>query len=207
MATTQARAQQSGKPNIVVMLMDNLGYSELGIYGGGILRGAPTPNIDKLAGEGMRLLNFNVEAQCTPSRSALMTGRFSIRSGTYEVPIGGVPDGLTQWEITIAQLLSRQGYRIRPASGFKIAALADVGDVIRHLQQRLAISCRCKNLLSNGARDLVLGALRSAAFAFLKRCSASHRYLRLFYAPAAPDPALRRLTQASSGPILPRPSF
>jgi arylsulfatase A-like enzyme len=58
----------------------------------------------------MRLLNFNVEAQCTPSRSALMTGRFSIRSGTYEVPIGGVPDGLTLWGVTIAQLLSAQGY-------------------------------------------------------------------------------------------------
>ena len=98
------------KPNIVFILADNLGYGELGVYGGGILRGAPTPRIDQLAAEGMRLLNFNVEAQCTPSRSALMTGRFSIRSGTYEVPIGGVPDGLTQWEITIAKLLSGQGY-------------------------------------------------------------------------------------------------
>jgi arylsulfatase A-like enzyme len=98
------------KPNIVFILTDNLGYGELGVYGGGILRGAPTPRIDKLANEGMRLLNFNVEAQCTPSRSALMTGRFSIRSGTYEVPIGGVPDGLTLWEITIAELLSAQGY-------------------------------------------------------------------------------------------------
>jgi len=98
------------KPNIVFILTDNLGYGELGVYGGGILRGAPTPRIDKLASEGMRLLNFNVEAQCTPSRSALMTGRFSIRSGTYEVPIGGVPDGLTQWEVTIAKLLSEQGY-------------------------------------------------------------------------------------------------
>src|SRR3954468_16931641 len=110
-ARVPAMAQQpSQKPNIVVIFMDNLGYGELGAYGGGILRGAATPNIDKLAGEGMRLLNFNVEAQCTPSRSALMTGRFSIRSGTYEVPIGGVPDGLTQWEVTIAQLLSQQGY-------------------------------------------------------------------------------------------------
>ena len=106
-ATTDA---QTDKPNIVFMLADNLGYGELGVYGGGILRGAPTPRIDGLAGEGMRLLNFNVEAQCTPSRSALMTGRFSIRSGTYEVPIGGVPDGLTLWEVTIAELLSAQGY-------------------------------------------------------------------------------------------------
>jgi arylsulfatase A-like enzyme len=98
------------KPNIVFILTDNLGYGELGVYGGGILRGAATSRIDKLASEGTRLLNFKVEAQCTPSRSALMTGRFSIRSGTYEVPIGGAPEGLTTWEVTIPELLSRQGY-------------------------------------------------------------------------------------------------
>jgi arylsulfatase A-like enzyme len=111
-AYAQVAAKQSDnkKPNIVFILVDNLGYGELGVYGGGILRGAPTPRIDKLASEGTRLLNFNVEAQCTPSRSALMTGRFSIRSGTYAVPIGGVADGLTLWEITIAELLSGQGY-------------------------------------------------------------------------------------------------
>lgn len=100
----------SKKPNIVFILVDNLGYGELGVYGGGILRGAPTPRIDRLASEGNRLLNFNVEAQCTPSRSALMTGRFSIRSGTYAVPVGGVADGLTLWEITIAELLAGQSY-------------------------------------------------------------------------------------------------
>jgi arylsulfatase A-like enzyme len=109
-AQNTGSAPASKKPNIVFILTDNLGYGELGVYGGGILRGAPTPRIDKLASEGMRLLNFNVEAQCTPSRSALMTGRFSIRSGTAEVPMGGAPDGLTQWEISIAKLLSAQGY-------------------------------------------------------------------------------------------------
>src|SRR5215471_20760702 len=60
---------QTPKPNILFILMDNLGYGEVGCYGGGELRGAPTPRIDKLAGEGTRLTNFNVEAQCTPSRS------------------------------------------------------------------------------------------------------------------------------------------
>jgi arylsulfatase len=110
-AETSRRPEAAGrKPNIVVMLADNLGYGELGAYGGGILRGAPTPRLDKLAAEGLRLLNFNVEAQCTPSRSALMTGRFSIRSGTYQVPRGGAPEGLTLWEVTIAELLSAQGY-------------------------------------------------------------------------------------------------
>jgi arylsulfatase A-like enzyme len=108
-ATVTASAQQA-KPNIVFILMDNLGYGELGVYGGGITRGAPTPRIDKLASEGTRLTNFNVEAQCTPSRSAIMTGRFSIRSGTHSVPIGEGLEGLTQWEVTIAELLSGAGY-------------------------------------------------------------------------------------------------
>lgn len=98
------------KPNVVLMLADNLGYGELGCYGGGILRGAPTPRLDRLASEGLRLLNFNVEAQCTPSRSALMTGRFAMRSGTMRVNRGGALYGLTQWEITLAELLASQGY-------------------------------------------------------------------------------------------------
>jgi len=100
----------SGKPNIVFILMDNLGYGEVGVYGGGITRGAPTPRIDQLAAEGMRLTNFNVEAQCTPSRSAFLTGRFSIRSGTHSVPIGEGLDGLTRWEVTLAETLSDAGY-------------------------------------------------------------------------------------------------
>jgi len=91
------------------VLVDNLGYGELGVYGGGALRGAPTPRIDALAGEGMHLTNFNVEAQCTPSRSAIMTGRYAIRSGTHSVPLAGGLDGLTQWEVTIAELLSQAG--------------------------------------------------------------------------------------------------
>src|SRR4051794_24372863 len=98
------------RPNIVFFLWDNLGWGEVGCYGGGVLRGAPTPRIDALAAEGLRLLNFNVEAQCTPSRSALLTGRHAIRSGTQSVPISGGPDGLTRWEVTIAQALADAGY-------------------------------------------------------------------------------------------------
>jgi len=100
----------SKKPNIVFFFWDNLGWGEVGCYGGGILRGAPTPRIDSLAADGMKLLNFNVEAQCTPSRSALLTGRHPLRSGTQTVPITGGPDGLTRWEITMAQSLSDAGY-------------------------------------------------------------------------------------------------
>ena len=98
------------KPNIIFFFWDNFGWGELGCYGGGVLRGAPTPRIDQLAAEGLRLLNFNVEAQCTPSRSALLTGRHPIRSGTQVVPLTGGADGLTRWEVTIAKALSDVGY-------------------------------------------------------------------------------------------------
>ena len=99
------------QPNIIFMLSDNLGYGDLGCYGGGIIRGAPTPNIDQLADEGIRFTNFNVEAECTPSRSALMTGRYAVRSGTTRaVPIQGLPQGLASWEITIAEILKEKKY-------------------------------------------------------------------------------------------------
>ena len=107
-ALGQARAAQ--KPNLLFMLVDNLGYGELGVYGGGATRGAPTPRIDSLAKDGLRLTNMNMEAQCTPSRSSILTGRFAIRSGTHSVPFGGVADGLTQWEVTMAESLSAAGY-------------------------------------------------------------------------------------------------
>jgi len=100
------------KPNIVLMLSDNLGYGELGCYGGGIIRGAPTPNLDQLANEGIRFTNFNVESECTPSRSALMTGRYAVRSGTTRaVPIQGLPQGMAAWEITLAEILKEKGYQ------------------------------------------------------------------------------------------------
>jgi arylsulfatase len=97
------------KPNVVVMMVDNLGWGELGVYGGGELRGAATPRLDTLAAEGMRLQNFNVEPQCTPTRSAFMTGRRPIRSGTTRV-VWGILYGLTSWEITMAELMSKAGY-------------------------------------------------------------------------------------------------
>jgi len=106
-ARTQAQADA---PNVIFILTDNLGYGEVGAYGGGLTRGAPTPRIDSLAQDGTRFLNFNMETQCTPSRSSLLTGRWAIRSGTYAVPFGGVADGLTQWEVTVGEALSDAGY-------------------------------------------------------------------------------------------------
>ncbi|MBS0340005.1 MAG: arylsulfatase [Proteobacteria bacterium] len=100
----------SACPNIVLILADNLGWGELGCYGGGALRGAPTPNIDALASQGLLLQNFNVESDCVPTRSALMSGRHPIRTGCLQSVPPGLPQGLTRREVTLAQLLSDKGY-------------------------------------------------------------------------------------------------
>ena len=94
------------KPNIVYILVDNWGWGDISIQGGTI----QTPNIDRFASRGLRMTNFNVQNQCTPTRSALHTGRLPIRSGTQKVSAPGEPDGLASWEYTVAELLSDAGY-------------------------------------------------------------------------------------------------
>ena len=103
-------AAEPEKPNIVLVLADNLGWGELGTYGGGVLRGTPTPRLDELAAEGFRLTNFNVESECVPTRAALLTGRHPLRSGTLRSVPPGQPQGLVGWEVTLAEVLAAQGY-------------------------------------------------------------------------------------------------
>ena len=99
------------KPNIVYILADDVGLTELGSYGGGKLRGAPTPNLDQMARQGMRFLNFYSEVECSPSRGAVTTGRHPIRNGLYNITLPGeVGSGLHADEVTVAEILSQQGY-------------------------------------------------------------------------------------------------
>jgi arylsulfatase len=98
------------RPNIVYMMADNLGYGDLGSYGGGEIRGMPTPRIDQLASEGLRFTQFLVEPGCTPSRAATMTARYSIRSGLSLVVLRGTPNTLQDGEITMAEVLETVGY-------------------------------------------------------------------------------------------------
>ena len=112
------------RPNIIYINIDNIGFGDLSSYDGGLTRGANTPNIDKLAEEGFKLWNFAPESQCTPSRSALMTGRYSIRSGTHTVALAGTDGGLVQWEKTIAETLSEAGYATAIMGKWHIGASA-----------------------------------------------------------------------------------
>ena len=99
------------KPNIVLVFMDNFGWGEPGFNGGGIIRGAPTPRIDKLASEGIRLTNcYAAAANCSPARTGLMTGRTPYRVGTHNwIPMFS-PMHVRRTEITVATLLRQNGY-------------------------------------------------------------------------------------------------
>ena len=101
MLGTPAVAQQPQKPNVVFILADNVGYGDLGPYGGGEMRGAATPQIDRLAREGLKLTQFLVEPGCTPSRAALLTGRYSIREGLSLVLVPGSENTLSAKSYTM----------------------------------------------------------------------------------------------------------
>ena len=98
------------KPNIVFIMADNLGYGEIGVYGGGILRGAPTPRIDKLAIGGHAAAQLQRRAIVHAQPVCAHDWPASHSLGHLRVPIDGRPYGLMQWEITLAELLSAQGY-------------------------------------------------------------------------------------------------
>jgi arylsulfatase A-like enzyme len=93
------------KPNIVVIMTDDVGWGDFGSYGGGAMRGAPTPNLDRLAAEGMRFVNYYGQASCTAGRASFITGRIPIRTSLSAVLAPGDPNGLTKQTPTIAQYL------------------------------------------------------------------------------------------------------
>jgi arylsulfatase A-like enzyme len=96
--------------DVVIMLADNVGYNDVGAYGAGEVRGMPTPRIDQLASEGLRLTQFLVEPGCTPSRAGFLTGRYSQRAGLSTIILGGTPNTLQASEVTLGELFKGQGY-------------------------------------------------------------------------------------------------
>lgn len=113
LAAAPAPAPAGRSPNVVIILADDLGYGDLGCYSHPSIR---TPNLDRMAAEGMRFTDFYVAAcVCTPSRAALLTGRLPIRSGMsgdlqHRVQNRNSPGGLPPEEITIARALKGKGY-------------------------------------------------------------------------------------------------
>ncbi|CAD6538036.1 N-acetylgalactosamine-6-O-sulfatase [Paraburkholderia metrosideri] len=100
------------KPNILIILVDDMGYGDPGAYGGGDMAGAPTPNIDKLAQNGLKLTSTYTTPLCTPSRAALYTGRIPARSGLTRPLLASDRPTHNPWadEVSAAKLLSSNGY-------------------------------------------------------------------------------------------------
>ena len=103
------RARTGRRPNVVVILMDDVGWGDFGCYGGGVAVGAPTPNVDRIARDGLLLTSCYSEPSCTPTRASIMTGRLPMRHGLLVPPMYGMPGGLSG-EITLPQFLSDAGY-------------------------------------------------------------------------------------------------
>ncbi|MCS3504338.1 arylsulfatase [Achromobacter sp. JUb104] len=109
--STPSIAQEPRKPNIILIVSDDTGYGDLGPYGGGVGRGMPTPNIDRLAKEGMTFFSFYAQPSCTPGRAAMQTGRIPNRSGMTTVAFQGQGGGLPKEEWTLASVLKTGGYK------------------------------------------------------------------------------------------------
>src|SRR5262245_15079139 len=109
-ACAQAQPPAQQRPHIILNMSDDTGYGDLGPYGGGIGRGMPTPNIDRMAAEGMTFFSFYAQPSCTPGRAAMQTGRIPNRSGMTTVAFQGQGGGLPHAEWTLASVLKMAGY-------------------------------------------------------------------------------------------------
>ena len=97
------------KPNIVVIMGDDIGITNLSCYSDGLM-GYHTPNIDRLAREGMRFTDYYAEQSCTAGRSTFITGQCTARTGLSKVGIPGAPQGIQPSTVTLAQVLKNHGY-------------------------------------------------------------------------------------------------
>lgn len=104
-----AQAQEAAKPNILVIFGDDIGQSNISAYTHGLV-GYQTPNIDRIAKEGMMFTDYYAENSCTAGRSSFITGQSPLRTGLSKVGAPGAPVGLQDRDITIAQALKPLGY-------------------------------------------------------------------------------------------------
>ena len=108
-------------PNVILILNDDMGYSDIGCYGGEI----KTPNLDRLASNGLRFTQFYNTARCSPSRASLLTGLHPHQTGvgilTYDTGPDGYPGNLNRSCVTIAEALKGNGYRTYMSGKWHVA--------------------------------------------------------------------------------------
>jgi arylsulfatase A len=108
LSAPRGRSADRSKPNVIIILADDLGYGDLGCYGSSL----PTPNLNRMAKEGARLTRFySASPVCSPSRAAFLTGRYPVRTGVVSVLMSDSKTGLSPSETTIPRVLKNNGYR------------------------------------------------------------------------------------------------
>jgi arylsulfatase A-like enzyme len=146
--SSAAFAQQSEKPNIVVIFGDDIGWMNISSFGGDIM-GVRTPNIDRLANEGLRLTSFYAQPSCTAGRAAFLTGQLPVRTGLTTVGTPGAPAGLQKEDVTLAEILKTRGYATAQFGKNHL------GDLEEHLPHRHGFDEFWGNLYHlNGNEDL-----------------------------------------------------
>ncbi len=144
----QQRTNPGEKPNILVIFGDDIGYMNLSSFGGDIM-GVQTPNIDRLAREGLRLTAFYAQPSCTAGRAAFLTGQLPVRTGMTTVGTPGSPAGLQKEDITLAEILKTRGYATAQFGKNHL------GDLEEHLPHRHGFDEFWGNLYHlNGNEDL-----------------------------------------------------
>ena len=107
----EIREKNGGKrPNILYVLIDDVSFGQMGSPAMNYVTGISTPNINDFADEGLSMMRMYTEPSCTPTRAAMLTGRYAVRSGIKEVKVALVGEGLPENEVTIAEVLSQAGY-------------------------------------------------------------------------------------------------
>ncbi len=135
----------TGKPNILVIWGDDIGITNLSCYSDGLM-GYRTPNIDRVANEGMRFTDYYGEQSCTAGRSAFLTGQSVFRTGLSKVGMPGAATGLSAEDPTIAELLKPLGYATgqfgKNHLGDKDEFLPTDARIRRVLRQPVSPQCR-----------------------------------------------------------------
>ncbi|HUQ95777.1 MAG TPA: sulfatase [Bryobacteraceae bacterium] len=201
-AVAALRAQTPNKPNIIIILADDLGYGDLGCYGSSL----PTPNLDQLAKDGVRLTRFYcASAVCSPSRAALLTGRYPVRSGIVNVLMPNSTNGLSTSERTLPKVLKEQNYRTGCYGKWHLGSKPEFMPN-RHFDESYCIPysndmdplpiVRNGQMMENGApKDSLTRRFTEQAVEFINRNSETPFFLYLAYSaphiPLAPGAAFR----------------
>lgn len=107
--TIQVNAQSTKKPNVLILWGDDIGTTNISAYSDGVM-GYTTPNIDRLANEGLRFLHYYGEQSCTAGRAALLTGQHGLRTGLTKVGFPGAPMGMSQLDPSLGGIMKNLGY-------------------------------------------------------------------------------------------------